>query len=57
MTYKCPFCDSPDINTVTKNVMGEYTTWDCVCGAHGVIHSGKLFPNVRQENLKLRGFE
>ena len=57
MTYKCPFCDSPDINTVTKNVMGEYTTWDCVCGAHGVIHSGKLFPNVRRENLKLRGFE
>lgn len=42
---KCVICGNENLNIVTKNIMGEYTTWDCnKCGAHGTIKKGKIHP-------------
>ena len=41
---RCPFCGRGNLNIVTKDVMGVYTTWDCECGAHGTVKKNGLSP-------------
>ena len=40
----CPMCGNDKLNIVTKNVVKEYTTWDCECGAHGTVKKGIIYP-------------